>query len=127
MNRAVIAFGSNINPVQNIQKAKEKIARKHRIISESEFVMTKPIGFLGQPDFLNGSALIETSADFDGLKAELKNIETNLGRIHTAEKNSPRPIDLDIVVWNDKLVDEDFYQREFLKKSVLEVLPELKY
>ena len=127
INRAVIAFGSNIDPAQNIHKAKEKIAQKHRIISESAFVMTKPVEFLEQPDFLNGSALIETAEDLDQLKKELKSIEIDLGRIHTANKCGPRPIDLDIVVWNNELVDEDFYQRAFLKKSVLEVVPDLKY
>jgi 2-amino-4-hydroxy-6-hydroxymethyldihydropteridine diphosphokinase len=36
-------------------------------------------------------------------------------------------VDLDIVVWNDKLLDPDFYEREYLKKAVLELMPNLKY
>ena len=54
-------------------------------------------------------------------------IEDQLGRIRNTEIIQTRSIDLDIVVWNEKVVDEDFYSRDFLRKAVLELLPELKY
>jgi len=54
-------------------------------------------------------------------------IEDQLGRIRNTEIIQTRSIDLDIIVWNEKVVDEDFYSRDFLRKAVLELLPELKY
>ena len=127
MNQAVIGFGSNIDPQRNIQKAKITLGRKFRIIAESEFKVTKPIGDDQQPDFINGTVLIETEIGIDQLKISLKAIESQMGRDHTKDRFSPRTIDLDIVVWNNNIVDQDFYNREYLRQSVLELIPGLKY
>jgi hypothetical protein len=35
-------------------------------------------------------------------------------------------MDLDIVVWNGQIVDEDVYDREFLRSAVTQLCPELK-
>ena len=127
MNRAVICLGSNIAPQENIQKAKDSLGRQFRIVSESQFKSTRPIGNTRQPDFINGSVLIETASEIGELKAALKRIESALGRDGTVDSSEPRTIDLDIVVWNNEVVDKDFYRREYLKHSVLELLPNLKY
>lgn len=127
MNRAIIALGSNIEPKKNIQKAKQFLGQKFKILSESGFVTTKAVGFKNQADFLNGALLIETDLEPEDLKSQLQDIEVALGRIRTGEKFAPRTIDLDIVVWNNQIMDVDFYTRDYLKQSVLEVLPQLTY
>lgn len=127
MNQAVIGLGSNIAPQANIQKAKNILGRQFRIVSESQFKTTRPIGNTRQPDFINGSILIETEAEIDELKATLKNIESELGRASTRDSFAPRTIDLDIIVWNRQVVDEDFYHRDYLQRSVLELIPDLDY
>ena len=127
MNQAVIGLGSNIAPQGNIRKAKSILGRKFRVVAESRFTATRPIGNARQPDFLNGSVLIETDSEMDALKVALKAIETELGRNNTQDPFGPRTIDLDIVVWNGKVVDKDFYDREYLQRSVLELLPDLDY
>jgi 7,8-dihydro-6-hydroxymethylpterin-pyrophosphokinase len=45
-----------------------------------------------------------------------------MGRDRTGPKFGPRCIDLDIVVWNGEIVDEDYYTRDFLQKSVAELV-----
>jgi 2-amino-4-hydroxy-6-hydroxymethyldihydropteridine diphosphokinase len=60
------------------------------------------------------------------LKSWLKNLEKELGRIKSENKNGPRTIDLDIIVWNGKVVESEVYEREFLINSINELLPELK-
>ena len=127
MNKAVIGLGSNINPAENITKAREILAGQFTILSESDFVETKPVGFREQSDFINGALLIETDMTLTPLKDSLKKLETLLGREKSDIPCGPRTIDLDIVVFNDDVVDGDFYDREFLKKSVLKLLPELQY
>ena len=126
MNTAVIGVGSNIDPSTNTQLAKEKILKRVKLIRSSSFIETEPIGYSAQNNFLNGAFLIETRMDLGSLKKFLKEIETDLGRIKTENKHGPRTIDLDIVVWNEKIIDEDFHKRDFLKKSVLELIPSLK-
>ncbi|OGX37068.1 MAG: 2-amino-4-hydroxy-6-hydroxymethyldihydropteridine diphosphokinase [Omnitrophica WOR_2 bacterium RIFCSPHIGHO2_02_FULL_52_10] len=127
MNQAVIGLGSNIAPQENLRKARSILSRKFRIVSESRFRTTRPIGEIRQPDFINGSVLIETASGIDELKAALKAIESQLGRDGSQDPFGPRTIDLDIVVWNKTVVDRDFYRREYLKHSVLELLPDLDY
>lgn len=125
MNIAVISVGSNIDPEINIEKARSLLAGEHELLGESSFVRTKPIGYLEQPDFINGAFLISTEMEQGALERNLKKIERALGRVKSAIKFGPRTIDLDIVVWNGKVVDRDFYERDFVRNACFELLPEL--
>jgi 2-amino-4-hydroxy-6-hydroxymethyldihydropteridine diphosphokinase len=127
MNRAIIGLGSNIDPHQNIRRAKETLAQKFHLVAESCFKWTKPVSEIRQADFMNGAVLIETKLNIEQLKSALKEIETDIGRVETDNRQGPRMIDLDIVVWNETIVDPNFYERDFLKESVLELTPNLKY
>ena len=127
MNTAIIGVGSNINPETNIELAKEHIASKMILKESSSFIETEPLGYKEQDNFLNGAFLIETEMNLKNLKKILKDIEKKLGRIKTTRKSGPRTIDLDIIIWNDEIVDNDFYKRDFLKKSVLELIPKLEF
>ena len=122
-NKAVIGIGSNINPAANIVAAKKEINKLGNILKESDFIYTKPLLYTAQPDFLNGALLISTDLDLASLNEELKEIEVRLGREKTHNKNGPRTIDLDILIFNDVVTDSAIYQREFLRNSILELLP----
>jgi len=66
------------------------------------------VGKTDQPDFLNAAALIETELGPAALKAQvLQEIEWTLGRVRSADKNAPRPIDLDITLFNDQILDTE--------------------
>ena len=125
MNRAVIGVGSNIEPEKHVAEARQHIERQQRLLDESSFEWTQPVGFRAQPVFLNGVLLIETLMDQEVLEAWLHDLEDTLGRVRTVNKYGPRTIDLDIIVWNGQVVDEDVKQRDFLKRQVLEVMPDL--
>ena len=124
-NRAVLGLGSNIDPEENTQKAIELIRAVFGLIKISSFVRTEPVGFKEQAPFLNGAVLIETELDAASLKARLREIEAELGRVRAENKNGPRTIDLDILVWNDEVVDDDVYERGFLRDSIKELIPEI--
>lgn len=126
VNEVVIGVGSNIEPEYNINKAKEIIAQNHNLRKTSSLIETKPIGCEDQDNFLNGAFLIETEMDTATLKSWLKTVETELGRVKTDNKNGPRTIDLDIIVWNREIVDSEVYERDFLINSINEVIPELR-
>ena len=125
MNRAVVSLGSNIDPTEHVQRARDLIAASYELVAESTLRMTKPVGFTDQADFLNGALLVETALDHKAFRVFLKDIESQLGRIHTENPHGPRTIDLDIVVWNGTVVDDDFHTRDFLREAVLEILPDL--
>ena len=125
-NSVVIGVGSNIRAEENIALAKEAIESTHELVKASSFVKTEPVGFKDQDEFTNGAYLINTEMDPGELKAWLKNLERKLGRVKTENKNGPRTIDLDILVWNGVVMDNDVTERDYVMKSVKELLPGLK-
>jgi 2-amino-4-hydroxy-6-hydroxymethyldihydropteridine diphosphokinase len=125
MNQVVVSLGSNIEPRKNIASALDCLKEYHSVLSESKIVRTKPLGYVHQPDFYNRSVLLLTKMEFKELTLWLKEVENQLGRIRIENKFGPRTIDLDIVMWNGAVVDSDIYKRKFLKKAVLELLPDL--
>lgn len=120
-NIAIIGIGSNIKAKINIPKMLKLLETKVDILKVSTFIKTKPIGILNQPDFTNGAVKIQTNLDLKNLNKLLKEIENQLGRVRTGPKSGPRCIDLDIIVWNDEIIDKDYYTRDFLQKSVSEL------
>ncbi len=124
LNKVVIGIGSNINPDKNVERAKYAIAQTHKLVKTSRFVKTKPVGYEDQDSFINGALLIETYMDIATIKSWLKGLEIRLGRIKTDNKNGPRTIDLDVLLWNGTVIDRDVYEREFLQISIKELLPD---
>ena len=125
-HEVVIGLGSNIYPEANLEQAVLELKSRFKVSKRSQWTRTKPIGIQDQPDFYNGALLMETELEQQSLKMELKRIENILGRDRSLPKFGPRTIDLDILIWNKKVVDEDYYERDFLRKGVEEIIPDLK-
>ena len=122
-NKVVIALGSNIEPEENLELAVVELKSRFKVSKRSQWIRTKPIGILDQPDFFNGVLIMVTELGIESLKQELKSIEDLMGRDRSKPKFGPRIIDLDILIWNRKVHDKDYYDREFLRKGVEEILP----
>lgn len=121
VNIAVIGLGSNIDPAQNLQQAFLLLSSHGEVIKKSSITKTTPIGIENQPIFHNCAVLLHTSLKRIELRTSLKSIEDELKRDRTLPKFGPRTIDLDIVVWNNEVVDEDYHKRAFVKQSVNEI------
>ena len=126
-NRVIIGLGSNIAPRENTRKALQLIRTLFTVENQSTFVRTKPIGDTDQDDFINGCVQIRTAMSKDELVAQLKQLEQALGRVKTDNKYGPRIIDLDVLTFNGKIEDPDVFQREFIKKSILEIDPDFSF
>ena len=122
MNTCIIGIGSNIDADANISTMLKILGNYVEIVKVSKMIKTKPIGIENQPDYTNGAVKISTELNKDDLTVLLKRIEDQMGRDRTVPKFGPRTIDLDIVVWNSEIIDDDYYTRDFLQKSVLEIL-----
>jgi len=118
-NSAIIGVGSNINPRASIQCGEELLGKVVTIVQKTELLTTDPIGCKpGQPPFLNGGYLVQTPFAQPQLKSELKKIEQACGRKPDADPYAPRTLDLDIFVFNERIVDEDYYSRWYVRKIV---------
>lgn len=121
-NVAIVGVGSNINADKNISEMLKILRQRVEVLKISSFAKTKPIGMSDQPDFTNGAVKIRTKLEKNEFNNLLKDIEDLLGRDRTTPKFGPRTMDLDIIIWNGKVVDDDYYSRDFLKKSVQELV-----
>ena len=126
MNPIIIFYGSNIDPEDNVRKALDLIKKDHSFIKESEPIMTKALNRPNHADYLNGAWLVASSLVYDDFKTYLKEIEKKLGRTSQLDKFAPRTIDLDIIVFNGKIIHNDYHERDFVRKCVLEIVPDLK-
>lgn len=122
MNIVIIGIGSNLKADFNIPKMLGILKSNVEVLKVSTMLITKPIGIVDQPDYTNGAVKIATDLNMEELTKLLKSIEDQMGRDRSTPKFGPRNIDLDIAVWNGEIVDKDYYTRDFLQKSVGELL-----
>jgi 2-amino-4-hydroxy-6-hydroxymethyldihydropteridine diphosphokinase len=126
MNTVILGLGSNIAPEKNLPKALQKLSRYARIAAVSSLWKTAAVGSSG-PAFLNAAVQITIAADLNYLKMEILSvIETSLGRVRVADKNAARTIDLDILVFNQEVIDKNIFRFDHLILPLAELIPELK-
>ncbi len=121
MNDCIISIGSNINPKNNIKESLTRLQRTVHIVDTSSWLRTAPIGITNQARYINGAVHIHTTMSINSLTHYLKELEDTLGRDRTLPKFGPRTIDLDIIVWNNQIIDNDYYTRNFVKRTVDEL------
>jgi 2-amino-4-hydroxy-6-hydroxymethyldihydropteridine diphosphokinase len=125
MNKAVILLGSNINPKDNLREALSILADRSEIIAKSRIYKTRAVGSQG-PDFLNQAVMVQTRYAVSDIKLNLINpIETTLKRVRSDDKYAPRTIDLDVIIFNDEIVDHNLWKYRFIAKPVSDLLPDL--
>jgi len=123
-----IGIGSNLGDREKyIKNAIEKLKETEGIEVKkiSNIYETEPVGGPKQGDYLNGVMEIETWLKPRELITELQKIEKQLGRIRSV-KNAPRTIDLDILLYGDKKIDEPglkvphprMHERDFVIKPL---------
>lgn len=135
-NIAYLSLGSNIEPVKNLRTALELLAAKTRLMAVSSVWETAPVGLTDQPNFLNAAVIVETPLTAAQLKQDvLASIEQQLGRVRQADKNAPRPIDLDIVLFNREIFqldrrhipDPEISERPFIAIPLAEIAPDYEH
>ncbi len=130
-----IGIGSNIgDKLNHCKKAISEILKinGHKLLAQSSFFKTKPIGFPSQDWFINGIVKIETDLEPFELLRTLKSIELQMGRKETF-RWGPRVIDLDILFFGDMEIDTEELQiphpllqeRQFVLAPLAEIDPDL--
>lgn len=106
MNRVYIVLGSNIGKERNLRRAARLLSALCSVKAYSPVYETVPVGLLDQPNFLNAAALVETELNLTQVKLQLLEVvEKKLKRVRTADKNAPRTIDVDIILYNDAVLE----------------------
>ncbi len=125
-----IALGSNLRErAENLRFARERMDTADlQVLRVSSIYETEPRGLTEQPWFLNQVLEVETTLSPPQLLARLLDIECDMGRKRDLP-NGPRIIDLDIILYGDRVVSEAGLQvphpRMIERRFVLEPLAEL--
>ncbi|MFH0819017.1 MAG: 2-amino-4-hydroxy-6-hydroxymethyldihydropteridine diphosphokinase [Patescibacteria group bacterium] len=129
VNNAYIALGTNLGDrTKNLLLALSQIEEFSVVKKKSSIYETVPVGYLKQNDFLNMVVELETVLSPVELFGKLQSIEKNMGRVKTI-LNGPRIIDLDILFYNNQIINNDQliipHPRLAQRKFVLEPLAEI--
>ena len=133
VNQAYLSLGSNIKPEHNLPAAVTELARYGWIRAVSSVWQTAAIGYTEQPDFLNAAVLLETRLSVQDLRQQvIAEIENSLGRIRTENKNGPRSIDIDIMLFNDEILsvgsrripDPELLEHSYIAIPLAEIAPD---
>lgn len=134
--RVYIGLGSNLNqPANQIEKARLSINHLNGVEETgfSSLYRSRPMGPQDQPDYLNAVMEIETGLKplelLDGLQA----IESDQGRVRQGERWGARPIDLDILLYGEEILESErltvphpgIYERPFVLYPLKEISPNL--
>ena len=136
MERAYIGLGSNLGPREDtLRRAVELLDDEDGIEvgAVSTLRETDPVGFVDQPAFVNGAVAVDTSLSPRELLEALLRVERALGRVRGGERWGPRTVDLDLLVYGNRVVDQPglrvphprLHERRFVLDPLVELDPRL--
>lgn len=146
---AAIALGSNLasqwgDREANLREAIARVAKLGEVRAVSSFHDTAPVGFIEQPNFLNGTMLLATELEPVELMRALLAIERAMGRDRAAVSTDaaqsgaapikgPRIIDLDLLLYGELVIESRglilphprLHQRRFVLDPLCDLAPNL--
>ncbi len=130
-----IALGANIgNRQANLALALRMLPPLARVEAVSPLYESTPEGGAAQPSYYNAACRVTTGLSPALLLRYLKRVEHEIGRRPYAHGHGmPRPIDLDIALYDDVVLDTDeltvpharLLRRSFVLRPLLDMDPDL--
>lgn len=135
MARVFLGVGTNEgNRLENISRAARALVASGtiRLIQMAAISETAPLGNPDQPTFLNTVVEIETSLPPATLLEQLQHLERSLGRVPSPQRWGPRVIDLDILFYEDQIVQgprltiphPQMHRRRFALEPLAQLAPD---
>jgi 2-amino-4-hydroxy-6-hydroxymethyldihydropteridine diphosphokinase len=128
---AYIGLGANLGDREaTIRRALQLLERDDTaVVAVSTLRETEPVGYRDQPRFLNGAAALRTELEPRELLELLLTVERELGRDRSGPRFGPRTIDLDLLLYEGRVVSEPgldvphprLHERAFALEPLLEL------
>jgi 2-amino-4-hydroxy-6-hydroxymethyldihydropteridine diphosphokinase len=129
-----LGLGSNIAPEDNLRLAVHELLNKYGRLEVSDVYRSAAVGFDGD-DFLN--LVVGFRSDDKPLEIveEIERLHNLVGRVRGSEKWAARPLDIDLLLYNDEVIDErpvrvprsDILGYSFVLRPLAELAPNLKH
>ena len=127
-----LGLGSNIEPEENLSIAVRELRQKYGDLDVSSVYRSAAVGFDGD-DFLNLIVGFESDDDANAICDEIERLHKLVGRKRGSEKWGARPLDIDLLLYNDHVIDEppvrvprsDILEYSFVLRPLAELAPDL--
>jgi 2-amino-4-hydroxy-6-hydroxymethyldihydropteridine diphosphokinase len=127
LHKAYLNIGSNIKPEYHLREAVRLLGEQGQVKAVSKAWQSHAFGSDG-PDFLNACVLFLTPLDADELKEQIiRPIEAELGRVRGPDKNAPRTIDIDIILFDEEPFIGEFWSNAFVVVPLADLLPDFHH
>nr|WP_247664670.1 2-amino-4-hydroxy-6-hydroxymethyldihydropteridine diphosphokinase [Pseudoalteromonas sp. MMG010] len=131
-----LGLGANLNsPKLQLDNAIAALKQlpKCEFVKASHYYASKPMGPQDQPDYINAVAYIKTNLPPEQLLDLTQQIELQHGRVRKAERWGARTLDIDTLLFGDKIINTPrltvphygLSEREFVIFPLLEIAPQL--
>ena len=130
-----LSVGSNLgNRENNLEQAVAHIVEYiGPVLKSSSIYITEPWGFKAEEEFLNIVVKIGTKLTPSGILGRILMIESLLGRVRDKKQYTSRLIDIDILLYEDKIIDEEslkiphplLHKRKFVLVPLCEIESEM--
>ncbi|MGH8260930.1 MAG: 2-amino-4-hydroxy-6-hydroxymethyldihydropteridine diphosphokinase [Steroidobacteraceae bacterium] len=132
MPHVYVAAGSNVDPEPHLALAVTELDRAFGPLEVSPWYRNAAVGFEGA-DFINFVVGFETAEPLPRVIEQLRAIEARCGRPRDAPKWAPRAMDLDILLYGDRVCEEptatlprpDLLKRAYMLGPLADLAPEL--
>lgn len=132
-HRAALSMGSNLGDSRAHLDAAVRALQSDsmcRSCRMSDYLVTRPVGYTEQPDFLNGAMVLDTLYTPHELLDNLQRIEQSRHRERVIHWG-PRTLDLDLIFYDDRIISDARLQvphpeaanRFFVLKPLSELAP----
>lgn len=133
---AYVGIGSNLDsPEKQVRAAFDELRSLPGTVvtGTSSLYKSAPFGPVEQGDFINAAASLVTQLAPHELLSELRALEDRHGRNRDVARWGPRTMDLDLLVYSDKVIGDDLLtvphpgirERNFVLMPLCELAPHL--
>lgn len=128
MTKAYLSLGSNVEPERHLRAAIAALRARFGDVVVSPVYRVPAVGFDG-PDFLNAAAIVDSDLDPLALTDWLHEVERDNGRVRGPVKFDDRTLDIDLVYFDDLVLDtpklpRDELRHAFVLRPLADIAPE---
>jgi 2-amino-4-hydroxy-6-hydroxymethyldihydropteridine diphosphokinase len=134
MPRGYISIGSNIDRDKNILASLQALEHHFGMLTISSIYESEPVGFAGDT-FYNLVVGFNSELGVKEVAKQLRQIELDNGRTRDSQKFSARTLDLDLILYDDLIVNDgrlqiprdEIERYAFVLEPLTEIAPTLKH
>jgi 2-amino-4-hydroxy-6-hydroxymethyldihydropteridine diphosphokinase len=127
-----LGLGSNISPEENLSLAIRELRQRYGELDISTVYRSAALGFEAS-DFLNLVVCLRSEEPPEEICDEIERLHSLSGRIRGSQKWESRPLDVDLLLYNDLIKNErpvrvprsDILEYSFVLRPMAELAPDL--